>query len=125
ADNLADIGVLLDMQGTFRPGNFDGIGRVNLFDYQQEETGELFVELTGTALNAFDRLVASGDVVLDGYLNIDIDGGFVPALGNTFNIITGNTVTGTFDTVDVSGVPAGLAFQVNYLLNAVQLQVVN
>lgn len=125
ADNLANIGTLLQMDGAFRPGNFDGIGRVDLFDYQQGNTGELFVELTGTGLNAFDRLVASGDVSLDGYLNLDIDGGFVPALGNTFNIITGNSVVGTFDTVDVSGLPANLAFHVNYLSNAVQVQIVN
>ena len=50
---------------------------------------------------------------------------FVPVLGKTFNIITGNTVTGTFDYVDVSGMPAGLTFHINYLANAVQLQVVN
>jgi hypothetical protein len=122
---LANIGVLLDMQGAFRPGNDNGIGRVNLFDYQQRDAGELYVEITGTALNAFDRLVATGDIVLDGYLNIDIDGPFVPALGNTFNIISGTSVAGTFDTVNVSGVPAGLAFRVTYLPNAVQLQVVN
>lgn len=130
ADNLANIGVLFDMQGAFRPGNFEGIGRVNLFDYQNASTSELYVELRGTALNAFDRLVASGDIVLDGYLNIDIDESspgvpFVPALGNTFNIITGSSVTGTFDSVDVSGMPAGLAFHVEYLSNAVQLQVVS
>lgn len=130
ADNLANIGVLVDMQGAFRPGNFEGIGRIDLLDYQQSNTGELFVELRGTSLNAFDRLVASGDVVLDGYLNIDIDEvspgvPFVPALGQTFNIITGNTVTGMFDYADVSGMPAGLAFHINYLANAVQLQVVN
>ncbi len=124
AENLANIGVLLDMQGAFRPGNSEGIGRVDLFDYQQANTGELFVELTGTALNAFDRLVASGDVVLDGFLSIDIDGAFVPSLGQTFNIITGNTVTGAFDYKDVSGMPAGLAFRLNYLTNAVQLEVV-
>jgi hypothetical protein len=50
---------------------------------------------------------------------------FVPALGNTFNIITGNTVTGAFDFADVSGMPDGLSFHINYLPNAVQLQVVN
>jgi hypothetical protein len=130
ADNLADIGVLVDMQGAFRPGNFEGIGRVDLFDYQQVDTGELFVELRGTALNAFDRLVADGDVVLDGYLNVDIDEvspgvPFVPTLGQTFNIITGNTVTGQFDYSDISGMPDGLTFHVSYLPNAVQLQVVN
>lgn len=130
AENLANIGVLLDMQGGLRPGNSEGIGRINLFDYQQANSGELFVELRGTALNAFDRLVASGDVVVDGFLSLDIDEispgvPFVPSLGQTFNIITGNTVTGAFDTVDVSGMPAGLAFHVAYLSNAVQLQVVN
>ncbi len=125
ADNSADIDVLLDMQGTFRPGGFDGIGRVEVQDFQLSPTSELFVELTGTSLNAFDRVVASGDAIVDGYLNIDIDGGFVPALGNTFNIITANTVTGEFDFFDVSGVPAGLAFHIAYLPNAVQLQVVN
>jgi hypothetical protein len=130
ADNQADIGVLLDMQGAFRPGNFNGIGRVDLLDYQQADAGELYVELIGTALNAFDRLVADGDVVLDGYLNIDIDEvspgvPFVPSLGQTFNIITGNTVTGHFDYTDISGMPDGLTFHVSYLPNAVQLQVVN
>jgi hypothetical protein len=130
AENLADIGVLLDMQGAFRPGNSEGIGRVNLFDYQQTSTSELFVEIKGTSLNAFDRLVASGDVIIDGYLSIDIDEvspdvPFVPTLGQTFNIITANTVTGTFDFADVSGMPAGLAFHIAYLSNAVQLQVVN
>jgi hypothetical protein len=129
ADNLADIGVLLDMHGAFRPGNFNGIGRIDLLDAQFSSTSELFVELTGTALNAFDRLVADGDVIVDGYLNIDIDEispgvPFVPTLGQTFNIITGNTVSGTFDYADVSGMPAGLTFHIEYLANAVQLQVV-
>jgi hypothetical protein len=106
-----------------------GIGRVEFLDMQMSNTSELFVELIGTGLNQFDRLVASGDVNVDGYLNIDIDEispgvPFVPALGQTFNIITGNSVTGEFDFADVSGMPAGLAFHIEYLANAVQLQVV-
>ncbi|GMU23122.1 MAG: hypothetical protein AMXMBFR13_32050 [Phycisphaerae bacterium] len=124
ADHLANIGVLLDMRGSFRPGNFDGIGRVQLLDYQQADTGRLFVELTGTALNQFDRLVVNGTALLDGLLNVDIDGGFVPALGNTFNIISAIDVSGTFDGVQTSGMPAGLTIRVNYLPTSVQLQVV-
>jgi hypothetical protein len=130
-DNNADVGVLLEMRGAFRPGNFNGIGRVNLTDYQQFDTGELYVEMIGTGLNQFDRLTATGDVIVDGYLNIDIDEiapmvPFVPVLGNTFNIITSSiSVSGQFDYYDVSGMPAGLAFKINYLPNAVQLQVVN
>jgi hypothetical protein len=129
-DNNADVGVLLEMHGALRPGNSEGIGRANLTDYQQFATGELWIELKGTSLNEFDRLSASGDVIVDGYLNIDIDliapmVPFVPVLGNTFNIITGTSVTGQFDYYDVANMPPGLAFKINYLANAVQLEVVN
>ena len=49
----------------------------------------------------------------------------MPALGNPpINIITGNSITGTFDTIDMSGMPAGLTYHVHYLGNVVQLQVV-
>jgi hypothetical protein len=128
-DNLGDVGVLLDMQGAFRPGNFNGIGRVNLLDFQETDTSELYVEMVGTGLNQFDRLVLSGDAIVDGYLNIDIDEVspgvlFAPALGQTFNIITGTTVSGEFDFADVSQMPPGLTFAINYLANAVQLEVV-
>jgi hypothetical protein len=130
ADNLANIGVLLDNEGAFRPGNFDGIGRVNLLDYQQQDSGELYVEIVGTLLNQYDRLVVNGVAQIDGYLNVDIDEvspgvPFVPALGQTFNIISApGGVIGTFDTVDISGFPAGLTVHVNYMPTFVQLQVV-
>ena len=52
----ASINVLLDNEGTIRPGGFDTIGAVNLKDYQQTNSGQLFVELKGTLLNQFDRL---------------------------------------------------------------------
>ncbi|QDT73524.1 beta strand repeat-containing protein [Lacipirellula limnantheis] len=123
-ENGANINVLTVNEGSFRPGNFDGIGAVTLKDFQQTGTGQLFVELTGTLLNQFDRLAVTGVAQLDGYLNIDVDGAFVPALGNTFNIITAPSVLGQFDYYDVSGMPADLAFKVNYLANAVQLEVV-
>jgi hypothetical protein len=95
-------------------------------DFQQTDTGRAEFELTGTLLNQIDRFVVNGMAQLDGALTIDIDGGFVPALGNIFNIISATGgVAGTFDTVDVSGMPAGLTFHVNYLPTLVQLQVVN
>ncbi|HEY4232877.1 MAG TPA: hypothetical protein VGM76_05610 [Lacipirellulaceae bacterium] len=125
ADANANINTLLDNEGTIRPAGFDTVGRVDIKDYQQTNTGSLFVELTGTLLNQFDRFVVNGAAVLDGYLNIDIDGSFIPTLGQTFNIITATSVTGKFDHYDVSGVPAGVTFHINYLSNAVQLQVVN
>src|SRR5262249_50727636 len=92
--------------------------------------GQLYVELIGTALNKYDRLVVSGTEIVDGYLNIDIDEvspgvPFVTELGYSFVIVSATTLDGTFDDADVSGMTANLAFYVNYLPNAVQLQVVN
>jgi hypothetical protein len=122
----ANINVLLDNEGTIRPAGFDIVGAATLKDYQQTDSGQLFVELTGTLLNQFDRFAVTGVAQLDGYLNVDIDGAFVPVLGNTFNIISApGGVFGTFDNVDISGFPAGLTVHVNYLPTAVQLQVVN
>jgi len=124
-DNGAIINVLLDNEGTLRPAGFNTVGSSTIKDYQQTDTGLAEFELTGTLLNQYDRLVMTGVAQLDGHLNVDIDGAFVPALGNTFNIISApGGVIGTFDNIDVSGMPAGLTFHINYLGTAVQLQVV-
>jgi hypothetical protein len=122
----ANVNVLLDNQGTIRPAGFDSVGRVDVKDYQQSSTGEWFMEITGTNLNQYDRVVVNGVAQLGGLLNVDIDGGFIPALGNTFNILSATGgVAGQFDQVDVSGFPAGLTVHVNYLPTLVQLQVVS
>ncbi len=125
-DDSANIDTLLVNEGTIRVAGFDMVGAATVRDYQQMNSGELFVELTGTLLNQYDRLSVTGQAIVDGYLNIDIDGAFMPTLGTTFNIITASSgVFGKFDYVDVSGMPAGLTFHLNYLANAVQLQVVS
>ncbi|QDT71270.1 beta strand repeat-containing protein [Lacipirellula limnantheis] len=125
-DNGANVNVLVANDGTFRPSGFNTVGAVTVKDYQQGNTGELLVELAGTLLNQYDRVLVGGNAILDGYLNIEIDGGFVPALGNTFDILSATFGrSGTFDTVDVSGMPAGLAFHLDYLPNTVRLTVVN
>lgn len=125
-DPNANVNVLVDNHGTLYPGGITGVGRVDLKDYQQRDAGKLFVEIEGTGLNEYDRFVVNGVAQLDGYLNVDIDGGFVPALGNTFNIIaaTGG-ISGTFDYYDIQGFPENLAVKVNYLPTIVQLEVVN
>ncbi len=125
-DNAAIVNVLVANSGVFRPSGFDAVGAVTLKDYQQANSGELFVEINGTLLNQYDRLSATGLAQLDGYLNVDIDGAFAPSLGDLFNIISApGGVVGTFDNVDISGFPTGLTVHVNYFPTLVQLQVVN
>jgi hypothetical protein len=119
------INTLLVNEGTIRPSGFNTVGSETIKDFQQTNTGLSEFEITGTLLNQFDRLTMTGTAQLDGWLVADIDGAFVPVLGNTFNIISApNGVFGTFDGIDVSGMPAGLAFHINYQPTYVQLQVV-
>jgi hypothetical protein len=85
----------------------------------------LTIDIGGTALNAFDRLNLAGAAALSGSLNLSLIGGFVPAMGQTFNILTaGGGISGTFTTVtQPAGMPAGLAFSVSYSAFIVQLTV--
>jgi hypothetical protein len=123
---IANINILLGMQGTFRPAGFDAVGRVDVRDYQQSGTGELVAELTGTAFNQFDRLVVNGAAQIAGSLLVDIDGGLVPTVGQTFDILTASAgVTGTFSKITLSGMPAGLGVVATYPPNAVRLTVIN
>lgn len=121
----ANANVLLNLDGALRPANSEGIGRVDVLDYQQGTTGELIMEISGTALNQYDRLVVNGIAVVDGYLLLDLDGGFVPTIGQTFNVISASGgVTGMFSSIGSSGMPAGLAFKINYLPTVVQVEVI-
>jgi len=120
----ANINVLLLNQGGLRPGEFNAAGRLDLRDYQQGPTGELFVEILGPNLNDYDRVVVNGAAQVSGHLNLDIDNNFVPVLGQSFDVLTATAgVTGKFDPVLSSGMPAGLSFAVTYLPNAVRVTV--
>lgn len=121
----ANVNVLLDNRGDFHPAGSDAVGRVLLGEYQQSAAGKLKIELAGISLNQFDRLNIDGGALLGGTLSIDVDGGFVPTLGQTFNFLTATDgVSGRFNLVEVADMPAGLAFQVDYLPTIVQLKVI-
>lgn len=119
----SDINVFLEVQGRFFPGGFFSVGRVDLRDYQQAATGEAVIEITGTSLNQFDRVVVDGDVAIEGKLTVEFFGGFTPSAGNAFTIFSGNSVAGTFDEVQVFGAPAGVAVLVQYMPSFVRILV--
>ena len=104
ANANADVNALLVNEGRFRVAG-DSVGRVDLRDYQQIDTGtpisgELFLQIAGTNLNEFDRLVIAGTAALDGNLHLNIDGAYTASLGDVFPIISATAgVLGTFTTV--------------------------
>ena len=96
-------------QGVVSPGNSPGILTIN-GNYSQ--SGALNDEIQGTnpVTPDFDQLIVNGTVSLGGALNPSLLGGFLPSLGNSFQMITNDgtdPVVGTF-----AGLPQGASFNV-------------
>jgi hypothetical protein len=126
ADNTANINALLENAGDFHVGGLLATGRTDVKDYQQTASGDLRIDLRGTALADHDRLFVNGTAQIDGDLELFLGGGYVPALNDTFNVVSATGgVTGTFDSlVQPAGMPAGLVFDVTYSPTFVQLKVI-
>lgn len=122
----ADVDVLVENQAMLLVGSAVAAQATGL-DYQQDAAGLWKLDLNGTALNQFDRLSLTGAAQLNGTLDIDLGGGYVPALGDSFGILSAvGGVTGSFSSVlEPAGLPAGLLFDVVYQPTLVQLVVVN
>ena len=121
-----DLGVLIDNQGILQLGAAGQTGQIAAVDYQQAAGGEMEVEIAGTGLTQFDRLNLTGTASLAGTLDLALLGGFLPASGNTFNILSATGgVSGTFSSVlqPASLIAAGRIFNVIYNPTLVQLVV--
>ncbi|MCI0332782.1 MAG: autotransporter-associated beta strand repeat-containing protein, partial [Planctomycetes bacterium] len=66
-----------------------------------------------------DMLAATGTVLLDGTLQVTFINGFLPAAGNTFDILDWTSLSGTFDTLQLPAL--GPAQGVDLMWNASQL----
>ncbi len=71
----------------------------------------------------FDVLAVMGSAGLDGALNVTLVGGFTPSLGDSFQVMTFSSETGSFSPT-LPPLPSGLAWNVQYDANAVTLSVV-
>ncbi len=110
--------------GGFSPG--DSPGNVSFEgDVVFAPANTLAIELGGLiAGTEFDLLSITGDANLDGVLDVSILGGFVPAIGNSFQILTSASRTGQFASITGSDLGGGLLLDVIYGATDVTLQVV-
>lgn len=93
--------------------------------YSQQAKGILDINVGGNGAGTCGELAVSNGVSLNGTLNIKLVNGFVPVVGNTFTIVSGSSVTGTFVTVNGESINSSEHFEVNYASNAVTLEVVS
>jgi hypothetical protein len=113
--------VSLDNQGTLSPGFSPGTLQVN-GDYTQYPSAALQIELAGTTPGSWDLLSASGAVTLDGALNVTLLGGYMPALGDSFTIVSARGgISGTFASAALPPLPAGQAWSIDYGAGSVML----
>jgi len=117
-------------RGLLSPGNSPGM--VNVSEFTQGSEGTTLIEIGGTAgpgidPNGWDQINVSGLARLGGTVEIQLYGGFVPSLGNSFQIFTWTSVEGEFanwlGTASIPGHPTW-SFKPNYSATGLTLTVV-
>ena len=88
------------------------------------QTGTLRIELGGTtAVSQYDVLAVAGTASLGGTLDVQTIGGFTPAPGHVFTVLTAAGTTGSFAATNLPALGAGLGWDVQYPGGSVVLSV--
>jgi hypothetical protein len=106
----------VDVDGTLNPGGPSTPGILTAGDVTFAGGSQFAVTLNGTtAGSGYSQLVSTGTVDLSS-ATLSPTLGFTPSLGATFDIITAQAVTGTFNSLLNGNVftAGGLQFQINY-----------
>ncbi len=79
-----------------------GVGSVVTINgtFSNTAAGTVVIAIAGTLSTQYGRLAISGSASLGGSLNLSSVGGFVPSIGNTFQVLAYGSSTGQFATVD-------------------------
>jgi len=86
-------------EGTVAPGSSGGAGVGTLKvagNYRQSASGTLLMDAAGKKSGQYDRLQVTGKATLDGTLTVNAMGGYVPRKGDTLELITYKSRSGTF-----------------------------
>lgn len=102
-----------EILGTIDPG---GLSRVfTTDDITLADSSHMIFDLGGDAAPNFDRYSVRGGhtIALDGTATINLETGYAPSFGDTWDVIDGLT-TGTFDEVITGIAPPGQVYRVIY-----------
>ena len=111
------------LYGTASPGTSAGILTVQ--GGLTMDAGLIQIELGGLlAGDEYDRLVVTGQLALDGDLDVLLIASFEPAAANTFDILDWSSLTGTFDNENLPALATGLDWDTSQLYTTGELRVV-
>ncbi len=110
-------------EGDLRPGNSAAtVNFANNITLGPAVT--LQIELGGTTPGAqFDQAHVTGDLMLDGTLSVALINAFSPTAGNSFDILDWGTLAGTFATLELPPLGAGLMWNASQLYTLGSLNV--
>jgi hypothetical protein len=117
--NLASSGIVTPGASATKTGILTDTGI-----YTQNSSGSLDIGIAGATAAKFDALNATS-AVLGGTLNLSELGSFIPSVGSTFKILSFNSVTGTFATVNGLTINSTEAYTITYQPTDVLLTVVS
>jgi hypothetical protein len=100
---------MTDNDGAIRPGN--PIGSMTI-DGGLVTGGELQIEIASADPGDFDTLAVLGDATLDGALTVTSIERYVPQFGDTFEILSADSVTGGFSSTTLPDLPPPLIWHV-------------
>lgn len=108
--------------GNLEPGNSPGQMSI-AGDYLQDADSALSIEIGGALVGAYDQLIVGGTAYLNGSLNLtlyDPGGGvFAPQAGDSFDVLTAETLDGRFSTLNQAPLAPRLVWNIAYLTDAV------
>jgi hypothetical protein len=94
--------------------------------YAQNASGSLNIAVGGLDVGTqYGQLAVANGASLNGTLNIKLVNSFVPAVGNTFVIVTGSAISGTFAIVNGLSINGSEHFTITYNPTNVTLTVVS
>jgi len=89
--------------GEVSPGESAGLLTIE-GTYTQSSGGALTIQIGGAVPGAeFDVLAVTGAAALDGTINVSLINGFVPGVGQEFDVLTCTTRSGTFSNINAPG----------------------
>jgi len=127
-----DQGASLNLSGSTQSGSITNAGSMQIHgtviqagSYTQSATGSFAVHIGGLlAGSQYDALNISGTAILDGTLDVslmDLGGGlFAPHGGDTFDILTANTLQGSFSALNFPALlDPNQTWHIDYITDAI------
>ncbi|MBI2481702.1 MAG: hypothetical protein HYV60_24565 [Planctomycetia bacterium] len=113
---------MLSSSGQIRPGN--PVGKLVVSgDFTQSALGNLTIEIGGRdAATQQDRVEISGVATLSGSLSLTLVNGFVPSVGDSFQVVTYGSRVGQFETLVGLDIGGGKVLIPSYTATGLVLQ---